>query len=90
MRCGSLYKEHCQVCHDKKYFRPVLKRWSGQSAAVFYDVMSSSMPESNPGGLAEHEYVDIMAYIFSQSRYPSGEQTLGPSASALADITIED
>jgi hypothetical protein len=68
----------------------VLKRWSGQSAAVFYEVMSSSMPESNPGGLAEHEYVDIMAYIFSQSRYPSGDESLGPNAAALANITIED
>jgi mono/diheme cytochrome c family protein len=85
---GKIYKQQCQVCHDKKYFRPVLKRWSGQSAAILYDVMAGSMPESNPGGLLPDEYVDLMAYIFSQSRYPAGEQPL--KSAALAEITIED
>lgn len=85
---GEIYKQQCQVCHDKKYFRPVLKRWSGQSAAILYDVMAGSMPESNPGGLLPEEYVDLMAYIFSQSRYPAGEQPL--DSAALAEITIED
>ncbi len=87
---GKLYKQHCLVCHDKKYFRPVLKRWKGQSAAVFYDVMSASMPESNPGGLADQEYVDILAYIFSQSRYPSGDRELETGEAALAEITIQE
>jgi mono/diheme cytochrome c family protein len=85
---GKIYKEQCQVCHDKKYFRPVLKRWSGQSAAILYDVMSGSMPESNPGGWLPDQYVDLMAYIFSQSRYPAGETAL--DTAALAEITIQE
>ena len=68
----KLYKQHCLVCHDKNYFKPVLKRWSGQSAGVLFDVMSGSMPESNPGGLLPKEYEDILAYIFSRSKYPAG------------------
>ena len=85
---GKIYKQQCLVCHDKKYFRPVLKRWSGQSAAILYDVMSGSMPESNPGGLLPEQYVDLMAYIFSQSRYPAGETAL--DSGALAEITIQE
>jgi len=85
---AELYREHCLVCHDDKYFRPVLKRWNGQSAAVLYDVMSGSMPETNPGGLRDQEYLDILAYIFSRSRYPTGEQPL--EGGALAEITIQD
>ena len=54
-----LYQEHCLLCHDKKYFRPVLKRWEGQPIGVLYTVLSTSMPESNPGFLTEKEYVDI-------------------------------
>jgi mono/diheme cytochrome c family protein len=85
---GAIYKQQCLVCHDKKYFRPVLKRWSGQSAAVLFDVMSGSMPESNPGGLQLAEYVDVMAYIFSLSKYPSGDAEL--EQGALAEITIQE
>ena len=31
----QLYKDHCLTCHDKKYFRPVLKRWDGQQLERF-------------------------------------------------------
>ncbi len=84
----ALYEVHCGMCHDNKYFRPVLKRWHGQNLSVFYDVMSLSMPESNPGGLQDAEYLDILAYIFSRSRYPDADEPL--TLEKLAEITIED
>ncbi len=31
------------------------------------------MPERNPGFLSEKEYVDVLAYIHSLSRYAPGE-----------------
>ncbi len=84
----ALYEVHCLMCHDNKYFRPVLKRWNGQSLSVLFDVVSGSMPESNPGGLLDQEYLDILAYIFSRSRYPTGDGAL--EMDDLGAITIED
>ncbi len=84
----GLYKTHCLACHDKKYFRPVLKRWNGQPLGVFYTVMVTSMPESNPGALSLDEYSDILAYILSLSRYPSGEEELASAMESLHEITI--
>ncbi len=84
----ELYKTHCLACHDKKYFRPVLKRWNGQPLGVFYTVMVTSMPESNPGALSLDEYSDILAYILSLSRYPSGEEELASAMESLHEITI--
>ena len=86
----SLYKQHCLVCHDKNYFKPVLDRWNGQRAGVLFDVMSGSMPESNPGGLLPKEYADILAYIFSRSKYPVGDERLSQAKGALANLVIED
>lgn len=83
-----LYEEHCLICHDKKYFRPVLKRWDGQSLGVFYTVMISSMPQSNPGSLPLDDYADILAYILSLSRYPEGDKPLASEPSALNSILI--
>ena len=85
---ATLYKNNCLICHDKKYFRPVFKAWDGQSLGTFYLVMSSSMPESNPGSLSQQEYVDILAYILSLNRYSSGEDVLLPSTEILNKITI--
>ncbi len=86
----QLYKEHCLICHDKKYFRPVLKAWDGRSLEVFFTVMSASMPESNPGALFEKEYVDILAYILSLGRYPAGDTDLDYKDGALNEITISN
>ena len=84
----KLYKDNCIACHDKKYFRPVLKAWNGQPLSVLFTVMSASMPETDPGSLPEKDYVDILAYILSLNRYPAGESALEHENGALDDITI--
>ena len=85
----KLYADQCLLCHDKKYFRPVLKRWEGQSISVLFTVMSTSMPESNPGFMTEKEYVDILAYILSLSRYAAGDKELDYRDGALDELTVE-
>ena len=85
----ALYSQHCIVCHDKKYFRPVLNRWEGQAINVLFTVMSTSMPENNPGFLSEKEYVDILAYVLSLSRYAAGDAELEYKDGALNDLTVE-
>lgn len=86
----QLYQEHCLLCHDKKYFRPVLKAWDGRPLELFFMAMSSSMPEGNPGVLRDKEYVDILAYILSLGRYPPGDIELAYQDGVLNDITIVD
>ena len=84
-----LYAQHCLLCHDKKYFRPVLKRWEGQPIGILYTVMMTSMPESNPGFLSEKEYIDILAYILSLSRYAPGDTELDYRDGALNELNVE-
>lgn len=84
-----LYAQHCLLCHDKKYFRPVLQRWEGQPLGIMFTVMSTSMPESNPGFLSEKEYVDILAYILSLSRYEAGDSELDYQDGTLNNLLVE-
>ena len=46
------------------------------------------MPESNPGFLSEKEYVDVLAYILSLSRYAAGETELDYKDGALNEVTV--
>jgi len=85
----GLYTQHCILCHDKKYFRPVLKRWEGQPINVLFTVMSASMPENNPGFLSEKEYVDIHAYVLSLSRYAPVDSELDYKDGALNYLIVE-
>ena len=86
----ELYRTNCLTCHDKKYFRPVFKTWTGQSLGTFFLVMNASMPQGNPGSLHIEEYTDILAYMLSLSRYSAGESKLSSSTEFLNSITIED
>lgn len=84
----QLYKEHCLICHDKKYFRPVFKAWDGRSLDELFALMRASMPENNPGMLLDKEYVDILAYILSLGRYSAGDTELDYEDGALKETTI--
>lgn len=83
-----LYAQHCLLCHDKKYYRRVLKSFDGQSLDILFTVMSTSMPEGNPGFLTEKENVDILAYALSLSRYVPGDTELDYRNGALSEITV--
>ncbi len=84
----KLYQDHCLICHDKRYFRPVFKAWDGRSLDALFALMRASMPENNPGMLLDKEYVDILAYILSLGRYPAGDTELDDEDGALKEITI--
>jgi cytochrome c len=84
----KLYQDHCLLCHDKKYFRPVFKTWEGKSLGMLNTVMNTSMPLNNPASLALQDYVDILAYMLSLNRFPSGDEPLPNDNDALEAITI--
>jgi cytochrome c len=84
----KLYADHCILCHDKKYFRPVLKRWEGQPLSILFTVIGTTMPEGNPGVLTEKESVDILAYILSLGRYAPGDSELDYQDGALDEIIV--
>jgi len=86
---AKLYKEHCLICHDKKYFKPVLKTWEGRTLALLFETMSTTMPETNPASLPRQNYVDILAYILSLSKYPAGDTKLDYRNKSLENTTIK-
>jgi Cytochrome C oxidase, cbb3-type, subunit III len=84
----SLYEANCLLCHDKKYFRPVFKAWEGKTLGTMNTVMSTAMPQTNPGSLPLKDYVDILAYMLSLNRYPAGDKALTNDNKELDNITI--
>ena len=84
----QLYEDHCLLCHDKKYFRPVFAAWEGKTLGTMNTVMNTSMPQTNPGVLPLKDYVDILAYMLSLNRYPAGSQPLSNDNNELDNITI--
>lgn len=85
-----LYDRHCLTCHDKKYFKPVFRTWAGQPLGILYTIMSTSMPQTNPGALPRKDYVDILAYLLALNRYPAGNRELDYRDNALDRVLITE
>ncbi len=72
-RAGKkLYEEHCLACHERGYFRGVLRTRQGETLDPLFEVMVTQMPQNDPGSLADSEYVDVIAYMLSQAKYTDG------------------
>ncbi len=52
------------------------------------NVMSMTMPESNPGGLSADQYADILAFLLRMNNYPEGDEELPADPALLARVPI--
>jgi len=88
-RAGKkIYSKHCRACHERGYFREVLRTHRGETLDLLFEIMVTEMPQNAPGSLRDEEYVDVIAYIISQARYADGERDL--SVADLDEIVIPD
>jgi len=71
------YVEHCSRCHGDDLLgrtnapplagSTFLERWETRSALDLFDNMRTTMPQTNPGGLASDVYFDITAYLLEEN-----------------------
>jgi mono/diheme cytochrome c family protein len=75
-RGKAVYDKSCVNCHQADFYRERLTRWQGKPVEQLFEVVSTTMPADNVGGLLTSEYVDALAYIFSVTGSPAGNEEL--------------
>ena len=90
-RGQAVFEGTCTACHDTARFTggDFMKAWSGKSLGELFKVVSTTMPEDNPGALKAEQYADVLAYVLQLNEFPSGTEELPASADALNGIKIE-
>ncbi len=84
------FELECASCHRSNEFAGVLfRRKAGETAADLYQLISTTMPEGNSGGLRPGEYADLVAFMFRMNDYPAGEDELPSDLFLLENIRIE-
>ena len=81
-----LYAEHCASCHGPNLLGnesgPALSgkafqdRWAKRPTGQLFDVTATSMPSTNPGGLAARDYAAILGFMLYQNGYASSASDL--------------
>jgi mono/diheme cytochrome c family protein len=75
-RGKAVYEKSCVNCHQADFYRERLTRFQSKPVGELFEVVSTSMPADNIGGLLTSEYLDVLAYIFSVTGSPAGSEEL--------------
>jgi mono/diheme cytochrome c family protein len=99
-RGQQAYTVRCARCHGAALQgtqgnglvgKDFMERWREDSVGSLYEFVSAGMPPPNRGGgrplISVPEYLDILAYIFSQNQFPAGSEPL--TTEGLDDILIQ-
>ncbi|MBX3132295.1 MAG: cytochrome c [Gemmatimonadaceae bacterium] len=84
------YVSQCQSCHPSEDMSSAdfKTRWSGQRAYDLFDIISSTMPEEEPGTLTRRTYVDIVAYLMRLNGMPATPAPLADDDASLKAATL--
>jgi mono/diheme cytochrome c family protein len=96
---ASVYAQSCAACHGSQLegvAAPALKgpafgdMANAQSLTVdtLLDVISNTMPQSDPGSLKPEDYAAVTAYILQQNGYPAGSTAMVKGGAGLKDAKI--
>lgn len=86
-RGRETYVRTCSQCHTLDWYSGDLMRaWAEAPVFNLFDVISTTMPEDNPGSLPRRDYVDMIAYILKLNGMPPGDAELSTGTSRLRQI----
>jgi mono/diheme cytochrome c family protein len=98
-RGGSLYYGECASCHGDNLkgndSTPALTGsdfaadWDGQPLGSLFRKIRLSMPKNEPGRLNPQQDADVLAYILSFNKFPSGKTELPPDNELLKLIRYQ-
>ena len=54
-----------------------------------FTLISTTMPEDNPGSLKAQQYADVLAYFLRLNKFPAGQVELKGSADAMKGLKLD-
>jgi mono/diheme cytochrome c family protein len=87
---AATYQAFCISCHDDGYhtapkFR---QKWSGRSVYELFTTLRATMPDDNPGGLSNDDYIRVLAYILKQNGVQPGMDSLAVDSVRMAHMRL--
>ena len=85
-RGGQWYAAACESCHPTRDMSSTdfKARWGGMRALDLYAIISTQMPQNEPGSLTRRTYADIVAYLMQLNGIPAGTSLLTADSTVLA------
>src|ERR1044071_3722321 len=98
-RGAPMYSEFCASCHGSELMGgemapplasgDFLSGWDGLTVGDLFERIRISMPQNAPGSLSGQQNADILAFVLSANKFPTGSTELGNQGMALKAIKFE-
>jgi cytochrome c len=95
------YGRSCEQCHGPDLagdpvmeipaltFDTFMTSWNGKTVKDLVETVKRSMPKDKPGSLGGGAYIDVVAFLLQQNKFPNGARELPRTSDELGAITIE-
>ena len=89
-RGEGIYQNTCGTCHQPGQLvgQGFVESWNDRRVWDFYALVRATMPLDNPGGMKDHEYLDVVAYLLQANHAPPGRDSLRADTLALRGTRI--
>ena len=89
-RGRTVFVDVCAECHYSSEFRDsqFKFKWGRRTVRDLYRDIVRNMPEDDPGGLPDQEYVDIVAYILQLNGFVPGGTELPADEEVMAGYSL--
>jgi S-disulfanyl-L-cysteine oxidoreductase SoxD len=91
-RGGIVFQTVCSACHGTAEFTgPIFQlTWMADPIGHFFEWISTTMPQDDPGSLTADSYTAVIAYIMRLNDRPPGPAELPSDAAGLARLRWDD
>ncbi len=86
----DIFRARCTECHYSSEFSDsqFKFKWSRRTAGNLYELIQTSMPETDPGSLSPEETVALVSYILQMNGFEPGDTELAPNRAVLDAISL--
>lgn len=84
-RGEQVFASTCAACHQDSQFigQTFVDNWNNRRVSDFYELVRTTMPVDNPGGLKDQDYLDVVAYLLKANHATAAMDSLSADTTAL-------
>lgn len=90
-RGKTVFDDTCSECHslNELHGTDFMFAWEGSSVGRLYRMISTTMPDDDPGSLPGDSYLSVVTYILELNDFPAGSTALVADMDLLNGLRIE-
>lgn len=81
----QVFARTCAMCHQRTQFlgQTFVDNWNDRRVSDLYTLIRSTMPQNDPGGLKDDDYVGVVEYLLRVNHADPAPDSARPDTSAL-------